>query len=377
MDGKTGIYIHIPFCVRKCNYCDFLSFPADERMQDTYVDACIQEIRNRAADTAQKVVADTVFIGGGTPSILSVSNLERLMEAVYQFFEIENRAEISMECNPGTADKEKFQAYCSLGINRISFGVQSAVEEELKKLGRIHSFSDALHSYEMARKCGFYNINIDLMSAIPGQTVESYRSTLSQIAVLQPEHISAYSLIVEEGTPFYDEYSDSPPVDEETDRIMYAYTKEFLQSQGLERYEISNYAQKGFECRHNLKYWSGDDYIGIGLGASSKIGNVRYKNESDLQTYIRQNQEGRDVCLIEEILGIEDEMSEFLILGLRKTKGISLHAFKRKFGVGLEEIYGSQISKFIGDGLLIQKSDQLFLSDRGLDVSNYIFCNLL
>lgn len=433
MRDKTGIYVHIPFCVQKCRYCDFLSFPSEKEVIRCYVDSLIREIRSfrqpeemtrnnqsfcwseetcvnkpfrqpeetrdnqsfcRSGETCVnklfrqpeemtgrwgniRIEADTVFIGGGTPSILSVTDMERIFAALSDRFCFSQNAEITVECNPGTAGIEVFQAYRSIGINRISFGIQSAVDEELKKLGRIHTAAEAKEAFRLARQAGFDNINVDLMSAISGQTLDSYRMTLRAALALNPQHISAYSLIIEEGTPFYAEYGENPPVDEDTDRDMYAMTKDLLAQGGYERYEISNYAKPGFACRHNLKYWSGGDYIGFGLGASSKIGKIRYKNETDLQTYLRKTQKGDRVTQIEEVLQAEDEMAEFFILGLRKTEGVSKSEFARRFSIDVMERYGEILCQCETEGLLSFSGDRIAFTDRGLDVSNYVLCRFI
>ena len=372
MKNMMGIYVHIPFCVRKCGYCDFLSFPAGEMERERYTEYLVREIKRENQIISEETEVDTVFIGGGTPSILSAFQMERILEALAHRFRIIPEAEITIECNPGTVSPEKLSTYKKMGVNRISFGVQSAIAQELRKLGRIHSFEEAVHSFRAARSAGFENINIDLMSGIPGQTISSYKNTLKNVLELEPEHISSYSLIVEEGTPFYDVYAENPPVDEDVDREMYSYTKEVLAARGYARYEISNYARSGFSCRHNLKYWSGDDYIGFGLGASSKISNIRYKNETDIKTYMACIQAGRPVAGIEEVLDREDEMSEFFILGLRKTKGISLSEFEQRFSVSAFHVYGIPLKKMIKEELLICSEGWVRLSDRGIDVSNYV-----
>lgn len=375
-----GIYIHIPFCIRKCNYCDFLSAPADDMLQRRYAECVADEIRQFARENGgagKKRIVDTVFIGGGTPSILPIAGLEQIFVALADVCAFSYDAEITMECNPGTADREKFAAYHSMGINRISLGVQSAVDSELKKLGRIHSFSDALEAFDQARTAGFDNINVDLMSAIPGQTMESCRFSLQQVMRMEPEHVSAYSLIVEEDTPFYEWYQHEPPVDEETDRAMYAMTRDVLREGGYHRYEISNYAREGFVCRHNMKYWSGDDYIGFGLGASSKMGRIRYKNETDLATYMNRVRSGKPVRIVEETLDAVDEMSEFFVLGLRKISGVSRKEFRQRFSVDVDEIYGESIQKSAQEGLLAFAGDRICFTDLGLDVSNYVLCRFI
>lgn len=381
-----GIYIHIPFCIRKCRYCDFLSWAAGEEEQNQYTGYLVREIgmmelfHRQGSESGKEdahPVADSIFIGGGTPSLLSLENMERIMTAVSDHFQIVPSAEITLECNPGTANFSKFTAYRELGINRLSIGVQSAVDEELARLGRIHSSEQAKECFRFAREAGFTNINVDLMSAIPGQTVESYGKTLHKILCMEPEHISAYSLILEEGTPFYEQYQGIPPVDEETDREMYSLTKELLARHGYERYEISNYAKKGYSCRHNLKYWSDGDYIGFGIGASSKIANVRYKNETERKWYETGIRSGMGVAEEEEVLDREAQMSEFFILGLRKTAGISLKEFAERFLEDADSVYGKQIRKFLHNGLLIQEGERLYLSERGLDVSNYVLCEFI
>lgn len=398
MRDKAGIYVHIPFCVQKCRYCDFLSFPSEREGVSRYVDSLLREIRSfrqpevmaqdirsfylpeesaGCMDGSQKIEVDSVFIGGGTPSILPVEHMERIFEALSERFRLSEDTEITVECNPGTAGKEALQAYRSIGINRISFGFQSAVDAELKKLGRIHTAAEAEEAFWMARQAGFDNINIDLMSAIPGQTLDSYRMTLGAALALNPQHISAYSLIIEEGTPFYAEYGEKPPVDEDTDREMYAMTKDLLAQGGYRRYEISNYAKEGFSCRHNLKYWSGGDYIGFGLGASSKIGNIRYKNETDIHTYTEKVQKGENITYIEEVLQPEDEMAEFFILGLRKTEGVSRSEFAARFSEDAMDRYGDLLFQCEKKGLLTFSADRIAFTDRGLDLSNYVLCRFL
>ena len=377
MKGRIGVYVHIPFCIRKCRYCDFLSFPAEEEVQGTYVDCLVKEIREFQHFSGQTPVADTVFFGGGTPSVLPVPYLESIVSALAQEFDFSDNVEITMECNPGTVDLTKLQAYRRMGINRISFGMQTAVDKELYTLGRIHTFGDAIHSYQLARRAGFENINVDLMSAIPGQTKKSYQFTLEQVLGMRPEHISAYSLIVEKGTPFYEQYGSTPPIDEETDREMYAMTKEMLREHGYARYEISNYAREGFACRHNLKYWSGADYIGFGLGASSKMGNVRYKNEHRYAQYIREIEMGQCVQRVEETLDTEDEMSEFFVLGLRRINGVSRREFSERFSRDAMDVFGGPIRISAEEELLDVSGDRIYFTERGLDLSNYVLCRFM
>ena len=370
-----GIYIHIPFCVKKCKYCDFLSFSTKE-WESEYIRHLVLEMQQWKEVVSAHVV-DTIFIGGGTPSVLSLTNMERMLLGICDMLSNRPVAEFTVECNPGTVDEERLLLMKQYGVNRLSFGIQSAVDQELQNLGRIHAFSEAKESYDLARRCGFENINLDLMSAIPGQTLASYGHTLDEILGLSPEHISSYSLIIEEGTPFYKLYQDQPPVDEDTDRLMYELTKEKLAEYGYQRYEISNYAKQGYACRHNLKYWRGEDYLGLGLGASSLWQGKRFSNERDPKAYFSRIRNGGPAHGEEEILSPEDKMAEFIFLGLRCMKGISIAAFQERFGHSLEEIYGEVIHKHMKNGLLERKNDSIYLTERGIDVSNYVFADFL
>lgn len=372
--NKKGLYLHIPFCVKKCNYCDFLSAPATKADREVYVDCLIKEIQ---AYKAAGYEADTVFFGGGTPSLLSAYSIQRLMDALYTTFRIEKSAEITMECNPETVDKEKLSAMHRAGINRISFGLQSAVDRELVLLGRIHNYKRFRTAYEEARKAGFVNINVDLMSAIPEQTEESWEETLSKVIALQPEHISAYSLIIEEGTVFYDRQDKLTLPDEDAERRMYYRTGELLRAYGYEHYEISNYAFAGYESRHNLKYWSGADYIGMGQGASSYLEKVRFHNPYDGRVYRENCGDLAALCCEREKLDKARQMEEFCFLGLRRMCGISEKEFKRRFKKEFGEVYPGIAEKFEEKGLLKRKGEWISLTERGIDVSNQIFAEFL
>ncbi|HCA69983.1 MAG TPA: coproporphyrinogen III oxidase, partial [Lachnospiraceae bacterium] len=289
---ELGLYVHIPFCVKKCDYCDFLSAPATEEMKKNYIRALLSEIRSYKGKTNGYTVP-TVFIGGGTPSAIPASDIEKIMEEIWDTFLVDSdRLEATIEVNPGTVTREKLLAYQRAGINRLSFGLQSTDDRELKMLGRIHSYEEFKDNYELAREAGFHNINIDLMSSLPGQTVQTWENSLRTVTALKPEHISAYSLIIEEGTPFYERYGkgalhQGELPEEETDRLLYHRTKELLEESGYHRYEISNYARAGYECRHNSSYWIGTEYLGLGLGASSLFGGARFHNGNDIREYIR------------------------------------------------------------------------------------------
>ena len=375
------LYIHIPFCIRKCNYCDFLSFPSKEEEREVYVESLINEIEqtgNILDKNDYKV--RSIFIGGGTPSLLSGEQMERIMQAVRNTFFIIEEAEITMEANPGTLTEANVFSYKKAGVNRLSMGLQSADDSCLHLLGRIHTWEEFLKSYELARKAGFENINVDLMSGLPGQTVNIYKRTLEKVMALQPEHISAYSLILEEGTPFGESKEIQKKIpDEETDREMYQLTKEVLAENGYERYEISNYARKGKECIHNLGYWSGTPYLGFGLGASSYFEETRFSNEKNLEKY--QKKPYVPFVMREDytVLSEKDEMEEFMFLGLRKRAGISEEEFKARFKVSLKDIYGKVIAKYEEMDLLewTDEGKMLRLTDAGIDVSDYIFCDFM
>lgn len=380
---KLELYFHIPFCVRKCLYCDFLSAPAEEKTRDAYMEALLREMRGRA-EAYREYLVDTVFIGGGTPSVVNALWIERLLQAVYQCFSVSEEAEISIEVNPGTVDGEKLSRYLAAGINRLSIGLQSADEEELRRLGRVHTWQDFLKTYRLAVETGFRNINVDIMSALPGQSMDSYCMTLEKVLQLtpQPAHISAYSLIVEEGTVFAElnEKGLLSLPDEECERLMYEETEKTLKRHGYERYEISNYAKKGFACRHNCGYWRRVDYVGFGIGAASLVENKRFQNGRKLADYLADSLGCRKD--IQE-LSVEEQMEEFLFLGLRMTAGVEEKAFQNAFGKTLDEVYGAVIAKNIGDGLLEYREQdasagrRLALTKKGLDISNYVMAQFL
>ena len=491
---SISIYIHIPFCVKKCQYCDFLSAPADSRTQEVYLRALKQEIREQAARYREYEV-QTVFIGGGTPTAVPCENLCEVLKTVFSFYRMNPHAEISMEANPGTVTKEALLSYRKAGINRISIGLQSANDGELKALGRIHTCADFLKAYEMAVEAGFTNINVDLMSAIPEQTLKSYQETLQKVLALQPQpvHISAYSLIVEEGTPFYEQELNLP--DEETERRMYEITDDILRNAGYHRYEISNYAKAGKECVHNKVYWQRGNYLGLGIGSASLIQNVRFHNMTDISSYVNlmlgenstgneieneienaskehgekfqvekdclkksntekdclkknnagknylkkenaekeqeekltaekeqvekvnaeienvkkdnieknsaeegnteknniesgnaacpdKNMIGRVKKLREEVqeLPIEEQMEEFMFLGLRMMEGVSERSFFENFGRRFEEVFPGVIEKHEKLGLLEVTGEEfvhLKLTSHGIDVSNQVFVDFM
>ena len=393
-----SIYIHIPFCKSKCLYCDFLSFSGcgyDRHKQ--YISALCKEIELYSS-IAREYVIKTVFIGGGTPSYIDVSLIEQIMQTIDKVFEIDKRAEITIEGNPDSLTREKLGAYRRLGINRLSIGLQSTNDDMLKMLGRVHNYDQFIAAYNSARQAGFYNINVDLMSGLPKENVESYIHTLAKVVKLQPEHISAYSLIIEEGTPFSEneELLRELP-SEEVDRLLYARTKTLLQNSGYSRYEISNYARTGFECRHNIVYqkvrFHGVENLDEYVGRFSQCGNMQQDEYTEMfQMFIEslddiyEEDEYGENNLLEfirdyykdlHILKRKDEMEEFMFMGFRMLKGISKAEFKERFGTALEDIYKKVIEKYTGMGMLMEQGDRIYLSEAGIDVSNVIMAEFM
>lgn len=380
-----SIYIHIPFCKRKCAYCDFLSFAAGSQIQREYGKALLREIKdyfnkeqNKQVNSIGEYKVRTVFFGGGTPSLLMPEEIGELLYALRESISFSQAPEITIEANPGTLTEEKLKKYKEMGINRLSMGLQSARDEELKILGRIHTYGEFLNNYHMARKAGIENLNIDLMSALPGQTLSVWLSTLKKVVMLEPEHISAYSLIIEEGTPFYGTYHNKEALlpTEEEERAIYWETDRFLTQAGYVHYEISNYAKPGYECIHNQVYWSGTDYLGFGLGASSYIKGVRYHNEEGMESYLLRA--GRKNIKKEEaVLSNKERMEEYMFLGLRRRAGVSIGEFEKRFSRTMEQVYGGTISWLRKEGFLEQKGDRIYLTNKGIDVSNPVLSEFL
>ena len=414
------LYVHIPFCKKKCNYCDFLSAPASKPRRQEYLKALLMEIVIWSGAAYDDYEVKSIFIGGGTPTMLDASQMNNQIGMLKIYFNVSNSAEITIECNPESVTKEKLLAYKECGVNRVSFGLQSANNDELAVLGRIHTWEQFLESYNLARECGFTNINVDLMSALPGQTLESWTDTLKKVAELEPEHISAYSLIIEEGTPFYARYGESeektpllcgrpgltapgatvdedgtveakvneaadlmanwPDLpDEDTERAMYDVTAEILSGYGYDRYEISNYAKKNKECAHNVGYWTGIDYIGLGLGASSMFDGARFTNLRDIEIYKEAGKKTQLPTDWETVRQLTDErkIEEFMFLGLRMMRGVSRKEFERRFKRSMDEVYGEVIAKYVGLGLLEEADGWVRLTKKGIDVSNQVLAEFL
>lgn len=386
---EVELYIHIPFCVKKCNYCDFLSGAVDEQTRQAYVDKLCMELKQEAA-SLQEYQISTVFIGGGTPSLLFLTQTEQIMNTIHDNYRLSDNAEVTMEVNPGTCSAIKLRTYRNLGINRLSFGLQDTNNDRLKALGRIHTYEEFLENYTQARKYGFDNINIDLLSALPDQTAKQYEDSLKKVCRLQPEHISAYSLIVEEGTPFFEWYGEENRLreegktivnphlpSEETERAMYELTKTVLHAHGYERYEISNYARQGKECRHNLGYWNRTSYRGFGLGAASLIEDTRFTNTSNLKEYLNTPEGVTIPCSEQSVLSVQEQMEEMMFLGLRKMAGVPKAEFYQSFGRSMSQIYGDVIKKLVSQGLLAETRDAVYLTEDGISVSNYVMAEFL
>ena len=371
-DTSFELYIHIPFCVRKCAYCDFLSASGSEEAKASYTEALLREIE--AVKTEKREVS-SIFVGGGTPSALSPSLMGDIFEKIHKSFSVAPDAEITIEANPGTLSKEKLFLYRNVGINRLSLGLQSPEAAELKSLGRIHTYEEFLESFSLAREAGFQNINVDLMCALSDQTYEGWIRNLRKVAALHPEHISAYSLIIEEGTPFAKRKLNLP--DEDTEYRMYEDTAGILAEYGYEQYEISNYAKKDLACQHNVGYWTRKEYLGLGLGAASLWGNQRFSNTSDFSAYLKDSGSPEKIRENRETLSLEDEMSEFMFLGLRMTEGVSKAEFLEGFGTPIESVYGNVLDKYKSVGLLEEKEGRIFLTRAGIHVSNGVMAEFL
>ena len=374
---KISLYIHIPFCAQKCLYCDFPSFARKDHLRKAYIEALNKEIIS-LREKHNNLEINTIFIGGGTPSVLETHELECLLKEVAKL-NMAKDIEYSMECNPGNLTEEKLEVMKKYGVNRISMGLQAKQDNLLKGLGRIHNYKTFKENFLLAKKVGFNNINVDLMFGLPNQSLNEWEETLKEIISLEPAHISAYSLIIEEGTAFYNLYENDKlklPTEEE-ERKMYHLAKKILEENGFNQYEISNYAKEGKECRHNLAYWNMDNWIGVGSAAASYINGKRIKNISSVEEYIDSiNEKGE---AIEEIINNSknDNMEEFMFMGLRKINGIDENEFKNRFSMNINDVYGEILNKYIDEGLLIRKSGRIFLSEKGIEISNIIMADFL
>ncbi|MCL5057086.1 MAG: radical SAM family heme chaperone HemW [Actinobacteria bacterium] len=372
----TGLYTHIPFCIRKCHYCDFTSLPVEEEAASQYIRAFMREAEIRAGllQPEQKAL-DSVYVGGGTPTCLPGDSLIAVLESIFFFFNVSGSTEITVEANPGTVDFKKMLSLRRSGVNRISIGFQSCRQELLDTLGRIHSFSQAREAFWEAREAGFDNINIDLIFGIPGQTPGHWESCLKAVGDLRPEHISAYSLQLEEGTPLYDRVRGGAleQCPEDTEAEMYELLIDFLKEKGYLHYEISNFALPGRACRHNLRYWRGGEYLGLGPSAHSYLGGRRFSNRPDLKGYIDSLESGKLPVDWEEEVDLKTAMSEAVFLGLRLIEGLDTGEYRKRFGREIEDVYGEPVRRLENQGLIGIEGGCLRLTRRGLMLGNRVF----
>ena len=371
---EMSLYIHIPFCKQKCLYCDFPSYAGKENFIDEYISALNKEILNKCRE--YKIIS--IFIGGGTPSYLDEKNLEILLKTI-NLLDFKDNMEFTVECNPGTLNQEKLIIMKKNNVNRLSMGLQSTNNSLLKEIGRIHTFEEFKKNFYEARKAGFENINVDLMFGLPNQSIKDWKSTLEDAVSLNPEHISAYSLIIEEGTCFYNLYNKDKLnlPSEENERNMYLLTKNILSKHGYNQYEISNYAKNGKECFHNKVYWKCNEYLGLGVSASSFVDEKRFKNIDNIKDYIEKIDNNKDVIEDIHINDIKDDMEEFMFMGLRMMEGINIQEFKERFRKDVWDIYNDAIKNNVKKGLLVIDSEKLYLSPKGIELSNYVMSDFI
>ncbi|MGI5997203.1 MAG: radical SAM family heme chaperone HemW [Lutispora sp.] len=372
---NIGLYIHIPFCLRKCLYCDFNSYAGKGMYEKPYVEALIKELKCYL--NKQEYRFRTVFIGGGTPTIINPENIAKIIGTIER--NIQKDAEITIECNPGTIDKNKIEVYKAIGINRISIGLQAWQDELLKTIGRVHKIEDFIKSLNLFRSYGFDNINVDLMFSLPGQTMEMWIETMEKVCDLGIKHVSCYSLIVEEGTPIHKliESGDLKIPDEDLDREMYRTAKTILEKYGLVQYEISNFSKPGFSCAHNLIYWRNEEYLGVGAGSHSKLDNKRFWNYENLDKYIECLKTGKLPIKDKENISFKEDLWETIILGLRLNAGISVSEINHKYNIDFLKQYENTITKLEYDLLVKKQGDRISLTDRGRDLSNRVFIEFM
>jgi len=372
MKSSLGIYVHIPFCVQKCRYCDFCSFANAKRdeMEEYAKELCRRIERERSR--LSEFCVDTIYFGGGTPTLLPIEAFARILETLRNTCEISDACEITCECNPATADEKRFRALRALGVNRLSIGLQSVHDDELRRLGRIHTYRDFLTTFSDARTAGFDNVSVDLMYALPDQTLSCFEESLSQVAELSPEHISVYGLKIEEGTPFWEQRDRLFLPDEETELSMYLACTEILSRYGYQKYEISNFAKKGYESRHNLRYWRGEEYLGFGVAAYSYFAGERFGNSRDMRAFLA----GENIVEERVRLDERDLRNEYLMLRLRLCEGVDERELTARFGVSFRSLAPS-LDSWISHGFLKQEGSRIFFTDRGFFVSNAILSELL
>lgn len=381
---ELGIYIHIPFCMQKCYYCDFISYAKCENLQEKYIECIKKELAKKITEVNENYDITTIYIGGGTPSYIDSKYIKEIMKLLEQQAYSYNQdksnlinTEITIEVNPGTITEQKLLDYKKAGINRLSIGLQSTNNQLLKEIGRIHTFEEFLETYNLARKVGFRNINVDLMLGLPNQTIQDLKDSMQKLITLNPEHISVYSLILEEGTKLYNMVNEGKLnlPDEELERQMYWYVKNTLELNGYKHYEISNFAKEGFESVHNLNCWKQKEYLGIGLAASSYLRDKRFSNISELNKYIENVEADKyeKNCIVEEIQTLEDKQKEFMMLGLRTIDGTSIREFKNKFNQNPLYLFRNELDKLSKEKLLTVDEDSIRLTNRGIDLANKVW----
>ena len=376
----VGIYVHVPFCKQKCKYCDFISFQNCENYFDDYFECLKKEITEKANEINsenKEILIDTIYFGGGTPSIVCEKYIEEVLNKIYEYYNVSENAEITVEVNPGTVDKFKLEKYFEIGINRLSIGLQSTDDKLLKMLGRIHTYKEFENTYDLARKIGFKNINVDLMIGLPSQSMENVHDSLEKIVQKNPEHISVYSLIIEENTKMFDliEKGELELPDEDVERKMYWSVKKFLEENGYIHYEISNFSKSGFESKHNANCWNQHEYLGFGIAAHSYFNNIRYSNIDNLRQYIEnwKNEQSVYNIVFHEHQNKDDMMKEFMMLGLRKIDGVKISEFKEKFVDNPIFVFRNQLNKLVEEGLIEVLDNNIRLSNKGLDLANEVW----
>lgn len=374
----ASLYLHIPFCRAKCHYCDFLSFANCNHHFEPYVNALVKELEQKSEGLADHEIV-TVFIGGGTPTVLPPVLLNRITDAVQENYQLSENCEFTIESNPGTLTKELRDCIIAGPINRISMGLQTTDDGLMDRIGRIHRYEDFRRNYEDLRAGGMININVDLMFGLPGQSLESFRESLEIVASLVPEHLSCYSLIIEEGTPFARDYKKGKLLlpQEDVERQMYYLCQDFLETKGYHRYEVSNYAKSGYECRHNVVYWTLGKYLGFGIGAHSYEDGIRYENTKSIEAYLKESEQGAIQRHHQVHVDKKSQMEEFMFLGLRLTKGISAQEFYDMFQVSIEDVYQSVLEAQLTKGLLKKTEKGYQLTSKGVDVSNHVLSEYL
>ncbi len=378
MEKKLGLYIHIPFCEHKCDYCDFYSVTKfDDYVR--YTDSLLLQMED-FSEKASNYIVNSIYIGGGTPTVLPVKRMLEIIDGIYRNFKVDENVEFTMEANPATVNKKMLKKYYKAGVNRLSFGMQSAIDEELASLSRIHSFNEFVNSYNIAKQAGFENINVDIMYGIPGQTQRSLGYTLEQVCDLEPTHISLYGLKIEEGTPFFEKKDKLELPDEDTEYEMYKYAVDYLRFRGYWQYEISNFAKDGFKCKHNLKYWNCQEYLGLGPAAHSYFGDRRFSYKRSVAMFMDALEYvDAGINILEEDYAItpEERVDEYIMLKLRLTEGINVNEFKYSFNKDFSQMFEKELKLYIDNGFMEFKNGHYYFTTKGMYVSNYILSTFM